>query len=169
MPLTRKQRKEVVEGVAGAASALGEAAVDKAAELLDGLDESDDDADGLSTPKAALRGKHGNVLKTIYEKLIDAIDDSALPLIRKHFSRAAMMDFITWLIDVKEANEVSLEEDDDDDDDEDDDDESFEGEEEEEEDEDEESEEEGEEAEAADEGAEKEGASSASAPVAMDQ
>ena len=64
MPLTRKQRKEVVDGVAGAAAVLGEAAVDKAAELLDGLDESDDDADGLSTPKAALRGKHGNVLRS---------------------------------------------------------------------------------------------------------
>lgn len=129
-PLTRKQRKDTIDAVAGGVAAAADAA---AVALVDAL--SDSEEGDLATPKKALRGKYGAVLKKIYDEMVKMVHDSALPLFREHFSKAAMSDFIHYLIDVKEANEASLEEDDDDDDDDDD---SFEGDEEEDEEEEEE-------------------------------
>lgn len=139
MPLTRTQRKQAVEGAAAAASAVGEAAVEA---LVDALtDSEDDEAGALDTPKKALRGKYGGALKKLYDQMVGLVDASALPLFRKHFSKEALVDFIDYLLGVKDANEMSLEEVDDDDND-DDSDASFEGDEEEEEEEAEETEEE---------------------------
>jgi hypothetical protein len=93
MVRTRKQQKESGETQSGESAASGSkrsrgADDDVASEELELID-----------PKRALKGKHGQAFKTLFQGLLDAVDESALPYFKTQVKRAgdALEDFVLML------------------------------------------------------------------------